>query len=134
MQLNAIAIGPGLAGGHFDLRQRFDVARTRQGFGQDGALGRELRRVARVLVVTPSAAREIRAWRGNPIGRFAQHLPHPASRDSGALRLALHLNQFARKDERHQHHFSLGARQTVAAVHQFFYLYLHCYDGFFPIQ
>ena len=121
MKLHAVAIAPRFGGGYRNLLRRLHLPQPPQLVRQDGALGGELIFVRRVLVMATAAAAEDRTRRGHAFRRRLQHFERVRPHQPRLLAPRHDANPLARQNEGREHHASLQASQTVAAVDQLFH-------------
>ncbi len=116
MKLRAIAIAQRLRAHRFDFAGVIDLTDAPELLPQNLHFARELKFVRCVLIMAAAATREIRAWRGNAIGRRLDHF------DQARVHIAIDLDarQLARQDIRHHDHAAIDSGERVAPIHPLF--------------
>src|SRR5262245_22390443 len=119
VQLDPIAIPPGLAGEGSNPGGRFDFAEPPQLFHENRLLGGELVLVRRMLVVAASATPENRARRRRTIGRRLDEFHHASAHHRRLFLLGPDSDSLARQHEWGENDASFDPREAISAVDEF---------------
>jgi hypothetical protein len=92
----------------------------------------ELRFVRHVLILAAAAASKVGARRGYAFRRRFHDAFQPPANEFLLPRGRFNRNEFSREDQRDKHGVAVVMRQTVAAIHKFFYSNFH--SGRFPLR
>jgi hypothetical protein len=123
MQLDAVAVTPWLGRDGFDVVRRGGLGQALQSLHQDGALGRELIFVGRVLVMAAAAAAECIAAGVHALGCRLQHLQGAGMDQPRLFAFRGGADALSRQHKRGKDYAAVQARQPVAAINQLLYCY-----------
>jgi hypothetical protein len=124
VELRAVAVLPRLCGDHLDLGGRRGPRKAPQLFFQDGALGGELIFVGSVLIVAAAAPTKVFAAGLDALWSAFQHLQRAGANQTRFFPFRGCADALARQAEWREYHAPVKARETVAAVNEFFDPYL----------
>ena len=121
VELNTIAVRPGLAADSFDVAFKLQATLALQIFQQNGPLLFQLKAVAGMLVLAASANAKVLTFRRNALRRRLLKFGDRSAQQTGFHAFGSYRNVFPRQHQRNQHHLALQPRKTFTAVHQLLY-------------
>lgn len=123
VELRTVAVAPGLGRYHFDLLGSRGLTQPQQCFCQNFSLGGELVLIWRVLVMAAAAAPESIAAGVDALRRGFEYFERARVYQPRFFPLRRRSNPFARQHEGREHHASVQASESIAAIDQLFYDY-----------
>jgi hypothetical protein len=125
MELNAVAILPGIAADDVDCSFENEARKALERFAQNRFFLLQLKLVGGVLILTTAAGAEINTGRSDTLRGGRENFDVPAAQQAGFDLIRRRADPFGRQDEWRKNDLAIAARQSLAPINPLFNIEVH---------